>query len=134
MGIELWMVFEAIAADKQGLEETMDDHVEKLESEKDIEILEVDRDEVSEVENPHPKIEKGFSTVVEIRAEVDTFSKAVSITLNYGPTYIQIEGPEKFEIDMKDAQESLQSVANTMHQYAQQGVGGVVVSKTSDTE
>lgn len=128
------MVFEAIAADRDGLEETMDDHVEKLRSEKNVEVLEVEQDEVSKVENPHPNIEEGFSTVVEIMAEVDTFSKAISITLNYGPTYIQIQEPEKFEMSMKDAQESLQNVANTMHQYAQQGVGGVVVSKASDQE
>lgn len=134
MEIELWMVFEALAADEEGLEEAMDDHVEKLKSEDDLEIVELQRDDITEVKDPHPQLDKGYSTVVEVKAKVERFSKAVSVTLNYGPTYVQIEGPEKFELDMKDAQDSLQRVADTMHQYAQQGAGGVVVSKASEQE
>ncbi|MFB6207742.1 MAG: hypothetical protein ABEJ69_00155 [Candidatus Nanohaloarchaea archaeon] len=131
MGIKLWMVFEALSPSRDGLEETLNDHVEKLRSENGVDILSVEEDEVTEMEDPHPELEKGYSKVVEVDIEVETLSKAVNLTLNYGPTYIQVEGPENIEVDLKDAQDALQKMATTMHQYAQQGPGGVLISKAS---
>lgn len=132
MGLELWMVFEALSTDKKGLEESVSDHIEKLRSEPAVEVTEVEVDEIAEVDDPHPQLDHGFSQVAEVRAEVDSFTEAVNLTLNYGPTYIQIEGPENFDLTMKDAQNALQNVATTMHQYAQQGTGGVLISKASE--
>lgn len=132
MGIELWMVFEAVAPSRDELEESLDDHIEKMESEKGLEITESEIEETEEVENPHPGLEKGFSQVAEVRAEADTFTRAVKTVINYGPTYVQIEGPDKFEMDLSDMQNSLQEVADTVHQYAQMGIGGVLVSNPQE--
>lgn len=132
MDIELWMVFEAVAATEEGVKDSLDDHLEKLESESKVEINESNIDEVSKVENPHPDLEEGFSQVAECRVTVDDFEKAISIMFNYGPTYVQMEGPEKYEMDLKEGQESLQTVANVIHQYAQKGLGGILVSKSKE--
>lgn len=132
MGIKLWMVFEAVAADKEAVEGSLQDHVEKLGSENEVEITEKETEEVSKVQNPHPDLEEGYSQVSEIRADVDSFSKAINLVLHYGPTYVQIEGPDTYEMDLKESQESLQKVANTMQQYAQKGLGGVLVSKSAE--
>jgi hypothetical protein len=132
MKIQLWMVFEAVAATEEGVEDSLDEHLEKLESESRVEITESNIDEISRVENPHPDLEEGFSQVAECRLEVDDFEKAISLTFNYGPTYVQMEGPEKFELDLKDGQESLQTVANVIHKYAEKGLGGVLVSKSTE--
>ena len=128
MGIELWMVFEAVAPTKDDLEDSLDDHIEKMKSEKELTITEYEIEESEEVENPHPGLEKGFSQVAEVRAETDNYTRAVKTVINYGPTYVQVEGPNSFEMDLSDTQESLQEVANMMHKYAQMGVGGVLVS------
>jgi hypothetical protein len=89
-------------------------------------------DDVDEIENPHPGIEKGFSQVLELRVEIESFTKAIETVINYGPTYIQLEEPNRIEIDLKDGQEALQTVANTVHQYAQSGIGGVLVSSANE--
>ncbi len=132
MEIELWMVFEAVAATEDGVEDSLEEHLDKLRSESGVEIVESNIDEVSKVENPHPDIDEGFSKVAETRLSVSGFDKAISLTFNYGPTYVQMEGPEKYEMGLKEGQESLQNVANVIHRYAEMGLGGVLVSKSRE--
>jgi len=45
-----------------------------------------------------------------------------------------MEGPDKYELDLRESQDTLQSVANTMHQYAQMGAGGVLISKSAEED
>jgi chaperonin cofactor prefoldin len=132
--IQLWMVFEAVAAEKGTVDSSLDQHVDGLEEAEGVEILEKEYDEAEMIENPHPGLEEGFSKVCEIRAEVESFPRATEICVNYGPTYVQVEGPEKLEMSLKETQESLQKMVETMHQYAQMGVGGVLVSNSNEEE
>ncbi len=132
MSLDLWMVFEAVAATEEGVKDSLEDHVDQLELESGVEVKEASIDEVTEIENPHPDIEEGFSQVAECRLSVEGFDKAISLTFNYGPTYVNVEGPENYEMDLKESQESLQNVANVIHQYAQKGLGGVLVSKSKE--
>lgn len=133
MGLKLWMVFEAVSPNKKDVEDSLNEHVENLESEEGLEILEKEFSSVDEVENPHPSIDEGYSSLVELRAECDTFTRAVKTVVNYGPTYVQVEGPEHYDLELKDSQQALQEVANTMQQYAQMGLGGVLVSNTDES-
>lgn len=133
-GIELWMVFEAVGPTRDDVEDSLDDHLEKMRSEDELEITEANIEEIDKVENPHPGLEEGFSQVAEVRADAESFTKAVQTVINYGPTYVQIEGPDNFNMELPDMQDSLQEVANTVHQYAQMGLGGVLVSKPEEQE
>lgn len=133
-GIELWMVFEAVGPEREDVEDSLDDHLDKMRSEDELEITEANVEEIEKVKDPHPGLDEGFSQVAEVMAEVDSFKRAVKTVINYGPTYVQIEGPESFEMDLSDMQGSLQEVANTVHQYAQMGLGGVLVSKPEESE
>lgn len=127
------MVFEAVAPTEEALGDALGDHLDKLKNEeKGVEIVELEKDEVSKIEDPHPDLEEGFSQVAEVRAEIEGFDTALDVVINYGPTYVQLEGPDKYEIDLREGQDALQSVANTMHQYAQMGAGGVLISRTSE--
>lgn len=128
----LWMVFEAVAVEREAVEDSLEDHVDLLESEEGVEIIETQFDEISKMENPHPGIDEGHSQVCEVRVELETFAKAYEIAINYGPTYVQVEEPEKIEMSMKEGQESLQTVLETVHQYAQSGAGGMLISRPSD--
>ena len=134
MTVSIWMVFEAVAATEDGVEDSLDDHLEKLETESGVEIVESNVDDVSKVQDPHPDLEEGFSQVAECRLEIDSFRKCVQVTFDYGPTYVQMEGPENYEMDLKEGQETLQQVADVMHRYAQMGVGGVLVSKATEEQ
>lgn len=130
--INLWMVFEAVGPSREDVEDSLEDHIEKMESEDELKITEANVEEIEKVENPHPGLEEGFSQVAEVRADADTYTRAVKTVINYGPTYVQIEGPDNFDMDLPDMQESLQEVANTVHQYAQMGVGGVLISNPEE--
>lgn len=132
MGIKLWMVFEALAPEEEAVEEAMENHIETMGEDEGAEIIEKEEDETVEMEDPHPNMEKGFSKVMELEVEFDSFSSAMDAVINYGPTYVQVEEPEKYEMKLKDAQDTFQSVADTMHKYAQMGAGGVIVSKPAD--
>lgn len=130
----LWMVFETVATTEEAVDESLEEHIEKLEKEKGVEILETEFDEMKEMENPHPGLEKGYSQVCEVRVELDSFAKSFELAVHYGPTYIQIEEPEKLEMNMREGQEALQTVLDTVHQYAQSGAGGMLISKAADEE
>ncbi|MFB6209202.1 MAG: hypothetical protein ABEJ56_03615 [Candidatus Nanohaloarchaea archaeon] len=132
MAVKLWMVFEALGPTKEAVEESMADHVETLGEDEGVKVVEREEGQTEEMEDPHPNMEKGYSKVVELKAEFDSFSLAIDTVINYGPTYVQFEQPETYNLDLKEAQETLQSVANMMHKYAQMGAGGVVVSRETD--
>jgi hypothetical protein len=132
MGVKLWMAFEAVAPNKDAVEGSLQEHLETLESEDQVEITEQEKEEVSKVQNPHPDLEEGYSQIAEVKVDVETFAKCINLVLHYGPTYVQVEGPDEYEMELKESQESLQKVANTMQQYAQQGLGGILVSKSAE--
>lgn len=132
MGVKLWMVFEAVAPNKEAVEGALEEHLKTLESEDQVEITEKETEEVSKVKDPHPDLDEGYSQISEVKLDVETFAKSINLVLNYGPTYVQVEGPDKYEMDLKEGQEALQKVANTMQQYAHQGIGGILVSKSMD--
>lgn len=132
MGLKLWMVFEAVAPEKEAVEDSLDSHVENLKSEEGLEVLEEEFGSVDKVEDPHPGLDEGYSSLVEMRVECDNFTRAIKTVVNYGPTYVQVEGPEHYDLNLKDSQQALQEVANTMQQYAQMGLGGVLVSNTEE--
>lgn len=132
MGVTIWMVFEALGPEKDDVITSIEDHVETMKGEKGIEVTSIEKDEAAEMEDPHPGLEKGYSQVVEIQAEFKSFQKAIETVINYGPTYIQMEGPDNYDMNLREAQETLQNVATTMHQYAQMGVGGVLISNPAD--
>lgn len=132
--IELWMVFEAVGPEKDAVEESINEHIEAMEEEEEINITKKEEGATEEVKDPHPGLDEGFSKVLELEAEFNTFSKAIETVVNYGPTYVQVEGPENFEMGIKDAQDTLQSVATTMHQYAQMGAGGVLISRENQKD
>lgn len=135
MGVELWMVFEAVGPEKEGVESSLDEHVEMLKKEeKGVEVLDIERDEATEMEDPHPSLDKGYSQVVEMNVEMEDFQKAIESVINYGPTYVQFKGPDNYEMNLSESQNVLQSVANTMHQYANMGTGGVLIGRSAKEE
>lgn len=134
MTVKVWMVFEAVGAEKDGVVKSLEDHIESIESEEGVELTEIEKDEATEIENPHESLEKGYSQVIETRADFDDFQKVIETVINYGPTYVQMEGPDKYELDLRESQDTLQSVANTMHQYAQMGAGGILISKGTEED
>lgn len=132
MKLKLWMVFEAVAPTEEDLRDSLHEHVEEFANEEEVEIEEKDYDDMKELENPHPGLEKGYSQVCELKAYIENYPSAVSLCMSYGPTYVQVEEPDRLEMNLAETQDSLQKVVDMMHQYAQMGAGGIMVSKETD--
>lgn len=130
MEVKLWMVFEAVSGTRDAVEESLEDHIEKLGNEPTAEVLESTIDDIEKVENPHPDLEEGYSQVAEVVVEAESFEDSIALVINYGPTYIQLEDPDVYELSLKEGQETLQDVADIMRRYAEMGAGGMLVSKT----
>lgn len=130
MEVKLWMVFEALAATEDAVKGSLEEHIEKLDNEPNASLVESTIDDVEEVEEPHPELEKGYSQVAETVVKAESFEDAMTMVINYGPTYIQLEEPDVYELSLKEGQETLQDVADIMRKYAETGLGGMLVSKT----
>jgi hypothetical protein len=132
--IEVWMIFQVVAATEDAAVSSLDEHIEKLEMESGITSMDVDMAEVQEVDKPHPEIEKGYSRVCEVDMAVKTFSEVISIIINYGPTSIDVKGPEQVTLDIGELRDSMNSVAQMMHQFLQAGAGGMMISRPQDEQ
>jgi hypothetical protein len=91
-------------------------------------VIKEDYQEIREVENPAPNIEKGYSQVVELEIINETFDKLMFITMNYGPSALEILEPENIKMDMGEAQGILNSISAMIHRFAAAGMGGVVIN------
>ncbi len=126
------MIFQVVAATEDAARDSLEEHIEKLKTEKGVSKLEVEMEDLQEVDKPHPQIEKGYSRICEVDMQVDTFSELVSIVINYGPTSVDVKSPEEVSMDIKELRDSLNAVAQMMHRFLQAGVGGMMISKPQE--
>ena len=68
-----------------------------------------------------------FSQICEITFMINSYEKLTEIVIMYGPTAVEILAPEKITLDMREAQNSLVLIADMMHKFAAQGIGGIVI-------
>jgi len=129
--LKVWMIFEVLAATKEAAQESLKDHAEKLAKE-NVEISDEKFETVQEVEKPHPEIDKGYSKVYEVELVVASLQELIQIIISYGPTMVDLIEPEEVRLSINDLQGSLNSVTQLIHNYAQSGMGGVIISSASD--
>ncbi|MDY6768920.1 MAG: hypothetical protein SVW02_02320 [Candidatus Nanohaloarchaea archaeon] len=130
--LEVWMVFDVIADDEEAAKESLQDHLDNLEAERSVSSFTAEVDEVSEVEQPSPGVDQGYSQVAEIEMEVSSFAELVELVINYGPTSVDVHAPERVEMDLREVRDALNAVAQIMHQFLQSGAGGMMVSRPSE--
>lgn len=129
--LKVWMIFEVLAATKEAAQESLKDHAEKL-SEENVEITNEEFETVQEVEKPHPEIETGYSKVYELEMIVQGLPELIEIIISYGPTMVDVIEPEEVTLGLSDLQNSINSVTQLIHNYAQSGMGGIVISSADD--
>lgn len=130
--LDVWMIFQVVAATEDAAVESLDDHIEKLENERSVQELTADMDDTQKVEKPHPQVDKGYSRVCEVDLTVDSFANLVNLVINYGPTSVDVKGPDNVSMDIGEVRDSLNSVADMMHKYLHAGVGGMMISRPED--
>lgn len=131
-GIETWMVFEVLAGGEETAEESLSDHIESIRELDGVEITEEDFEDVEEVEDPHPSLDKGYSQICEVECTVESFPQLIKLVMNYGPTMIEINGPESIELGLREAQDSLNLVSEMMQKFLKAGAGGMMISNENE--
>lgn len=132
--IKVWMIFEVLATEEDTAEESLNRHIENIESLNGVEVLEKEFEPTEEIEKPREDIDKGYSKICETEIRVKDFDLLIQLILNYGPTMVEIMEPEKLELKMNQIQDVINTVANIMHRYLQSGMGGVIISGNENKE
>lgn len=131
--IKAWMLFEAQAAAKNTAQEALKKHLGKMHSnESDVRVLKENFTSIEEMDAPEALkqhgIQKLFSQVAETIVLTRNFEALVNIMMNYGPSVIEVLAPSEIKLTMRDAQNTLASVADMMHKFAAAGLGGMVIT------
>lgn len=129
--LKVWMIFEVLAATKEAAQESLKDHAEKL-SDESIKITKEEFETVQEVKKPHPDIEEGYSKVYELEIVVSSLQDLIEIIISYGPTMVDLIEPDELTLGIRDLQGSINSVTQLIHNYAQSGMGGVIISSANE--
>lgn len=117
---------EVMGATKDVTRDALKKHIEKMRHESKIEIIREDYGEVDKVENPPKNFKEAFSQVVEVEFVIDRIRNLVNFVFVYGPSSVEVIEPEVIKTDAGEIQEMSNIIASMMHQYASQGMGGIV--------
>jgi len=126
--IEAWFAIEALATNRETAEGALRVHIEGLEHAKDAFVYEKKLSEIKHVENPLKNVAEGFSQIAEIKLFAKNIFVLVNLVLLYGPSSIEILGPNEKKMKISEIQDMCNLLAGLMHQFAAAGVGGMVIT------
>lgn len=113
--IHLHIIIEILGKPASHLEEVMKAVVEKLRTEKDVEVL---SSEIAPATNAE---EEGAEEVFTIFAEIELLAKGMAkitdIVFDYMPASVEIVNPPAINFKLEDANTLLNDVASRLHQY-----------------
>jgi len=125
---KLW--FDVLAVTKEAAEESLKNHIDKLKKIENCIVVKEDFKETIEAEKPLPRVEKAYSKAVEIEVLTKDIETLLSVTIFFAPSAVEVLEPESLKINAASIQTIMNTVADLLHRFASQGVGGVVIAKT----
>ena len=125
---EVWFAIEALGIEEEVVKSALERHAEKLANVKSVFVYEKNFGEIKKVENPMKDVREAYSQIIEIKFFVKDLFTLLNLVLVYGPSSIEILGPEKKEIGMDEVQNLANVLAGVVHQFAAAGIGGIVIS------
>lgn len=126
--IKAMMMIEVLATSKKAAKDALEKHVKKMHNEEGLILYREDYKDIVKVDKPMPHIKTAHSYIVELELIVRSYDRLVYVTMNYGPTSIEILEPTEIRIKMGEAQIVLNVISELMHKFAAAGIGGMVVS------
>lgn len=125
---EVWVSIEALAVEKDVVEAALSKHIEKMGNVRDIFIYEKEFTEAIKVENPMKNVAEGYSQIAKVKFFAKNLSVLISVVMTYGPSAIEILGPDKRELRIDEVQNISNLLAGIVHQFAAAGVGGIIIT------
>lgn len=127
-----WIIFEALAINENVAKEALDSLINKLDKDNRVKIYKKFFGEAKRVEKPIQNVDEGYSLTCEVCLISKKFDNLAQITIEYGPSAIEILEPEKFSLNAGEAQSILNSISEMMHALAAAGAGGIVIMKDKE--
>ena len=119
---------EVLGINEDVAKSSLEKHVEKMSHVKDMFVYEKKFMEIKRVQNPMKGVEEAYSQVVNVKFLVKKLSTLLNVVLAYGPSSVEILGPEKKDIDIGEIQDVSNVLAGLVHQFAAAGAGGIVIT------
>ncbi len=126
--LEVWFSIEVLGIDENVAKDSLTKHIEKLSHVKDTFIYEKEFKDIKKVKNPLKGVEEAYSQVVNVKFFVRTLPILLNIVLTYGPSSIEIMGPDKKDVNAAEIQDIANVLAGLVHQFAAAGAGGIVIT------
>ena len=126
--LEVWFSIEVLGIDENIAKDSLSKHIEKLSHVKDTFIYEKDFKDIKKVKNPLKGVEEAYSQVVNVKFFVKSLPILLNVVLTYGPSSIEIMGPDKKDVNAAEIQDIANVLAGLVHQFAAAGVGGIVIT------
>ncbi len=127
-----WMkvgfIFEVLGMNKEIVEKSLKEHIDKLEKIKTSLVYKKDFSLVEKVEKPMKGIEFAYSQIVETEVMVQDLKTLMVITISYGPSSIEILKPNTMNISAGEIQDVANMTSGVIHQIASAGLGGIVAT------
>ncbi len=127
-----WIVFEALAINESVAKDALESLIKKLDNDERVKVYKKSFGEAKKVEKPIKNVEVGYSITSEINLVSKKFDNLAQIAIEYGPSAIEILEPEKFNLNVGEAQAILNSISQMMHRIAASGAGGIVFMKVKE--
>ena len=125
---EAIFMIEALGIEKEVVKNALERHLDKMSQVRNVYIFEKAFGEIQKVENPMKDVKEAYSQIVETKLLVKDLFTLLSVVLVYGPSSVEIIGPEKKEINIDEVQNVSNILAGIVHQFAAAGAGGIVIS------
>ena len=125
--LRIWMAFEALAVNEETVKKSLENLVDKLDTDDRVKLYKKEYSEAKNVKNPVKGIEEGYSQVVEVELITKKLSDIVGVIIEYGPSAAEVMEPKSFDMDAGEAQIVLNTIADMMHKFAAAGLGGFVL-------
>jgi hypothetical protein len=130
--LRAWLAFEALAVSEDVTRSTLEELVNKLDSDARVKVYKKSFGQAIKREKPLKNIEFGWSITVEVELVAKSLQGLLSIIMEYGPSSVEVLEPAKFSVGAGEAQNILNMVASMMHEYAAAGLGGIVFLRGSE--
>ena len=125
---DVWFSIEALAVDRDVVEDALKSHVNKMGEIKDILIYETEYSDTLKVNNPVKNVKEAHSQVAKVKFFAKDLMTMIGVVMTYGPSAIEVLGPDKKETKIDEVQNIVNLLAGVVHQFAVAGVGGIIIT------
>ncbi|MBU5557508.1 MAG: hypothetical protein QW751_00285 [Candidatus Aenigmatarchaeota archaeon] len=130
--LRAWLAFTALAANEDVTRAALSELIDKLDQDARVKLYKKEFGTLEKREKPLKGVDIAWSGTAEVELVTKDFDSLVQIVMQYGPSAVELLEPSKLTINVGEAQNILNSVAQMMHHFAAAGLGGIIFVRGSE--